>query len=99
MTKMNMRLTITLLLAVAIVRGQSPGAFTATGSMMTPHGGHTATLLLNGKVLMAGGYRASIFDDVPLPHAELYEPSTGAFTTIDDITRDHSALAGTFRFS
>ncbi len=77
-----MRLTITLLFAVAIVRGQSPGAFTATVSMMTPHGRHTATLLFNGKVLIAGGVQGYILadDPYPIPIAELYDPSTGAFT-------------------
>jgi hypothetical protein len=70
---MNMRLTMILLLAVEIVRGQSPGVFTATGSMMTPS--QTATLLLNGKVLIAGVFQGD--DTNP---SQLYDPSTGAFT-------------------
>jgi S-formylglutathione hydrolase FrmB len=43
-----------------------------TGSMTTYRLYHTATLLANGRVLLAGGFDAS---------AELYDPSTGAFTT------------------
>ena len=76
MTKMNMRPTIILLLAAAFVRGQSPGVFTATGSMMTPAGG-PATLLLNGKVLIPKGFQGEADDPKP---SELYDPSTGAFT-------------------
>ena len=46
----------------------STGTFTATGGMITPDP-HTATLLGNGKVLIAGG----------CPTAELYDPATGTF--------------------
>ncbi len=49
------------------------GTWTATGSMTIARGGHTATMLLDGKVLVAGGN-----EDLAL--AELYDPGTGTWS-------------------
>jgi len=46
------------------------GTFTATGSMTVPRHDHTATLLLDGTVLIAGG--GGVSDD-PLTSAEQYQ--------------------------
>src|SRR5207247_1734174 len=51
------------------------GTWTATGSLGTARFDHTATLLPNGKVLVAGGYNGS-----PLASAELYDPASGTWT-------------------
>ena len=66
----------------AMAPAQSLGTFTVTGSMNVTRAGHTATLLGNGKVLIAGGYNQS----GALSSAELYDPLTGSFTRTGDMT-------------
>lgn len=60
----------------------STGTFTPTGDMVTVQIGGTATLLNNGKVLIAGGTTSLCCDADPVSAAnpELYDPSTGTFT-------------------
>jgi hypothetical protein len=63
----------------AEVYDPATGLFTPTGSMVTPRVGQTATLLVNGDVLIAGGWTAS--KNASIAAAELYHPATGAFTS------------------
>jgi WD40 repeat protein len=56
------------------------GTWTATGSMGAARDGHTATLLPNGKVLVAGGYASSGLGFITLASAELYDPASGIWT-------------------
>jgi len=51
------------------------GTFTATGAMSIPRSAHTATVLPDNKVLVAGG------SSITPPTAEIYDPATEAFTT------------------
>ena len=65
---------------------QSAQTFTATGSMAVPRAGHTAALLPNGKVLIAGGGSATV---------ELYDPSTGTFTATGAMTASKDVVSAT----
>jgi WD40 repeat protein len=55
------------------------GTFVNTGSLATAHDSHTATLLPNGKVLVAGGVNGP-GDQTASASAELYDPASGTWT-------------------
>src|SRR5262245_8807891 len=79
-----------LLGSVSQGTAQSSGAFTITGAINVPRVGHTATLLLDGRVLIAGGASHS----EPVTRAEIYDPALETFTITGSMTtarRFHSA--------
>lgn len=66
--------------AIIVVVG---GTFSATGSMSSSRAGHSSTLLMDGRVLIAGGFEQSSLispPTVPAVTAEIYDPVTGRFT-------------------
>jgi len=66
--------------------------FVATGSMATARRFHTATLLNNGKVLIAGGEDAG---SNAFNTAELYDPATGMFSAAGSMTVPRAAHTAT----
>jgi len=69
-----------LLRCASAAAAQVPGTFEAAGNMTTARTGHTATLLLNGKVLITGGSK-----ERPAS-AELFDPVTSTFTRTGNMT-------------
>lgn len=76
-------LTIGLLAIAATPAFAGSGTFSKTGSMSAARVGHTATLLANGEVLVAGGTNNTTGY---LSSAELYNPSTGKWTLTGSMT-------------
>jgi Galactose oxidase, central domain len=79
--------------AVASVELYDPatGTFLPTGGMHTDRADHTATLLADGSVLIAGGWnghRADAADDPPWDplFAELYKPPSTIFNATDSMS-------------
>ena len=71
------------------------GTFSATGSMDVPRVMHTATLLNDGKVLIAGGTDDSVGGGAAVASAELYDPGTGGFTMTGGMHTDRAQHCAT----
>lgn len=63
-----------------ILQAQVSDQFVSTSDMNVPRVNHTATLLKDGKVLIAGGRVDDNFPCTKTATAEIYDPATGQFT-------------------
>jgi hypothetical protein len=77
-------------LTSAVLYDPTTGTFAVTGSMSVPRSGHTATLLADGRVLVAGGTNGFVTDQSgvanELATAELYDPASGTFSPTGSMT-------------
>lgn len=76
-------------LSISVSGTVGPGQFAATGSMHFPRENHTATLLANGTVLIAGG---SPDGDT---RAEIYDPESATFALVGRMTTSRTGLSAT----
>jgi hypothetical protein len=72
-------LLLAFFLYTASLSAQVPGAFTPIDNMTAPRGGHAATLLLNGTVLITGGSRDGSAS------AEIFDPVTSTFAATGEM--------------
>ncbi len=67
------------------------GAFTTAGPMTFNRGFHTATLLADGRVLIAGGQGPFVLSATPIfDSGEIYDPSSGNFTLVGPMQQPRS---------
>ena len=89
---MNARFVLLLLLGASGYA--QTGTFTAMGNMTTARENHTATLLLDGTVLIAGGYAIGVMEQ-PGRTAEIYDLVARTFTPVGHMTSGGSGQTAT----
>jgi hypothetical protein len=79
------------ILASAEIYDPATGKFTPTASMHFPRTQCTATLLPNGKVLVAGGFNNEGSNGNTLASAELYDPIAATWTMTGSMSKERMA--------
>ena len=91
------------ILSSAELYDPASGTWTATGNLNFARGVHTATLLPNGKVLVAGGAAGPITIHKVLITAELYDPASGTWSVTGGLHgrryRSHGDIAAQWQSS
>jgi N-acetylneuraminic acid mutarotase len=80
-------------LASAELYNPATGEWSSAGSLAVGRGGHTATLLQNGKVLVAGGYGTASF--VGFSDVEIYDPTTNSWSAAGSLAVARSSHTAT----
>ena len=70
------------------------GTWIATGTMRTPRSGYTAVRLLDGRVLVAGGYIGGQPDN-PITSAEVFDPETGTWSATGNMVKPRAGFPAT----
>src|SRR5215831_11257220 len=81
-----------ILLSLAWTPGSRSGTISSTGMTATARFSHTATLLRNKQVLVAGGMQRN---GVWLSSAELFDPSSGRFIATGNMTAPRAGATAT----
>src|SRR5262245_9927961 len=94
---MKSSIVVPLLFLEVTALPQATGTFTRTGDMSTERSWFTATLLTNGRVLIAGGESdGGLGRGGPVSaSAELYNPSTGTFSATGSMTTSRTGHTAT----
>jgi hypothetical protein len=77
------------------ILGYAHTPWIATGNLNVARSFHTATLLPDGRVLVAGGLTSIPNGAALLDSAELYDPAIGSWTTTTSLTRRRSGHTAT----
>jgi len=96
-TLTGLSLLLTLLLACigSTLTQAEAGNWSSADSMHDPRALHTATLLSNGQVLIAGGCAGVDCNSLALASAELYDPATRTWTLTGSMTTTRTGHTAT----
>lgn len=90
----RLRLLVVMASLLAFInpaQAQASGTLAPTGTMSRARACHTATLMTDGRVLMAGGIAG---DGRVNADAEIYDPATGKFIDVGDMMRPRACHGG-----